>query len=189
VAGTPKAFGFDAQTKTFTLTYTTGRAGGGRLAPGAETEIAVPARQYPKGYAVAVRGANVRHRPGDGMLRMTNCPSAPEVSVKITPGNGVTDTCALPAGVGVRPGRGGGPALRLSVRPRRATAGRTTRFRFQVTGGSGARIRFGGKRASTNRRGRASLRVRFRRPGRRVARATARGAKPARVSVRVVRAR
>jgi endoglycosylceramidase len=190
VAGTPKAFGFDAQSKTFTLRYTTARAGGGKLAPGAETEIAVPARQYPTGYALEVRGANARYRPGDGMVRMTNCPGTTEVSVKITPGNGVSDTCALPAGVGTRPpGRGTRPALGLTVRPRRATAGRTTRFRFQVRGASGATIRFGGKRRRTDRRGKASLRVRFRHPGRRFARATARGAKTARVSVRIVRAR
>ena len=63
---------------------------------------------------------------------------------------------------------------RLSVRPRRLRAGRRTRLRFHATvlrGGRrsplrGATIRFAGRRARTDRRGRASLVVRPRRTGR-----------------------
>ena len=59
--------------------------------------------------------------------------------------------------------------LRLSVRPRAATVGRRTRFRFKVsTGGrgvAGAKIRFAGRRLRTNGHGRASLVRTLPRPG------------------------
>ena len=68
---------------------------------------------------------------------------------------------------------GKAPKLRVRVRPRRVRPGRTVRFRFRVTAVvdglvrrvSGVRIRFAGHRRRTNRRGRASIAVRFRRAG------------------------
>ena len=98
-----------------------------------------------------------------------------------------------------RPPVAGGPgsvvteplvALRLSVRPRLATVGRRTRFRFRVTARGvpvrGARVSLGGKSARTGRRGRAVLRVRFRRAGQRTARAKRAGYRSAKrvISVR-----
>jgi S-formylglutathione hydrolase FrmB len=86
-----------------------------------------------------------------------------------------------------------GCRIRLAVRPRRARPGRRTRFRFRTTivrDGSRlplrrALIRLAGRRVRTDRRGRASLTVRFRRPGRRRARASRRGFIAATVAVRV----
>jgi sugar lactone lactonase YvrE len=87
--------------------------------------------------------------------------------------------------------------IALSVRPKRAVAGRRTRFRFTVYrlhGGkrsrlAGARVRLGGKSATTGRRGRARLTLRFRHGGRHAARASKRGLTPAEKTVTVVRLR
>jgi hypothetical protein len=81
--------------------------------------------------------------------------------------------------------------LRLSVTPRRAQAGRRTRFRLRATarvagarsGVRGAIVRLGGRRAGTDRRGRASLEVTLRRPGVHRARASRRGFTSGRVRV------
>jgi hypothetical protein len=86
------------------------------------------------------------------------------------------------------------PRLRLTVRPRRVRTGRRVRFRFRVTkrvsGRAGpvrrALVRFAGKRARTDRRGRARIVKRFRAAGRRRARASKRAHRPAGVVVRVV---
>jgi sugar lactone lactonase YvrE len=102
---------------------------------------------------------------------------------------------------GSTPGGSGGPKRRdriaLTVRPKRAVAGRRTRFRFtayRVHNGKrarlpGAHVRFGGKRATTGRRGRAGLTLRFRHPGRKRARATRKGLVSATTVVRVRHAR
>ena len=86
-------------------------------------------------------------------------------------------------------GAGKKPLLRLAVRPRGATAGRRVRFRFRTSAAgkpvSGVRIRLGGRSAHTNRRGRAALKLRFRHAGRRTARATKPGYRPARRTVLV----
>ncbi|MEA2421493.1 MAG: hypothetical protein QOF55_592 [Thermoleophilaceae bacterium] len=102
-------------------------------------------------------------------------------------------------GGGTNSGNNGGegkkPLLRLSVRPRRARAGRLVRFRFTAYAVKGARrvrlghvrVRLGGRSALTNRQGRAGITLRFRRPGRRIARAAKSGYAPAAKAVRVVR--
>ncbi len=92
-----------------------------------------------------------------------------------------------------RRGRGRG-AMRLAVRPRRVRVGKRTRFHFRLTTRRGGRpvhralIRFARKRVRTNRRGRATIVVRFSRPGRHRARATKRGLRTATARVRVLRA-
>ena len=74
--------------------------------------------------------------------------------------------------------------LRIDIRPHYARVGRLARFRFFVTrrrGGAavqGARVRFGGRSAVTDARGRAALRVRPRRPGLLQARVTGPGFRP-----------
>jgi hypothetical protein len=83
----------------------------------------------------------------------------------------------------------------LSVRPKSAVAGKRTRFRFTVyavrdgkrTRLARAKVRLGGKSVKTNRRGRAGLTVRFRRPGRKTARASKRGFSAAAKRVRIRR--
>jgi sugar lactone lactonase YvrE len=102
------------------------------------------------------------------------------------------------------PSTGGGGSLggpdtatrvALSVRPKSAVAGRRTRFRFTVyaisgvrrTRLEGARVRLGGKSATTNKRGRAGITVRFRRAGNKAARASKSGLTQAAKRVRVRR--
>jgi hypothetical protein len=65
------------------------------------------------------------------------------------------------------------PAIRLSIRPRRVEAGTATRVRLRTTvvqAGrrlplAGATVRVARRKATTNERGRASLRIRLARPG------------------------
>ena len=83
--------------------------------------------------------------------------------------------------------------IRLAVTPRRAIAGRKTRFAFRasaIVAGRrewvrGARITFAGARAVTAADGRASLTRRLRRHGTMVARATAPSLRAGRATVRV----
>lgn len=83
------------------------------------------------------------------------------------------------------------PRARLRVAPRRVRARRTVRLRFRALGPArcrrGATVHVAGRRVRTNRRGRASLRVRFRRPGRRIARITKRGCRSTRTRVFVLK--
>jgi hypothetical protein len=81
------------------------------------------------------------------------------------------------------------PHLRISVHPRRVKAGKRISFRFRVTALSKpvrrALVRFAGKRARTNRRGRARITVRLGRRGRRGARVSLPGMLPGLAAVRV----
>jgi sugar lactone lactonase YvrE len=82
------------------------------------------------------------------------------------------------------------PRLRAEVRPRRATAGRRTCFRFRVRGRRGrpvrgARVHFAGRRRTTNRLGQARVCVRFGNPGLKRGRVTKGGFRPATVRVRL----
>ena len=89
------------------------------------------------------------------------------------------------------------PRLRVGVRPRRAVSGRPVRLRVTVRVRSGERVRLvrgatvrtGGRRARTGRRGRATLRVRYMRPGRHRITAQARGFRRGRATVRVLSSR
>jgi S-formylglutathione hydrolase FrmB len=86
-----------------------------------------------------------------------------------------------------------GCTLHLRVRPRATRAGRLRRFRFRVWVVRGerrmpvrrARIRVRGKRVRTNRRGLASMRLRFHRRGRYRVRAARRGLHGATTYIRV----
>jgi endoglycosylceramidase len=190
VAGTPSDYGFDPQSRRFALSYATRRANGsGRFVPEAETEITMPRRQYPSGYAVQVRGGAIASRPGESVLRVSACPGADRISVTVTPQGATEQSCPPPAGAVVR--------LRLSVSPRKVRAGERVRLRFFVRAGAGratrpvqgAVLRIAGARARTDRRGRATVRMRFTRPGRRIATATATGFRAARATVRVLASR
>jgi hypothetical protein len=79
---------------------------------------------------------------------------------------------------------------RLRVRPRRPLAGKRQLFHFRLTSTVaacrfGATVRFGGRKARTNRRGRADLELRLHHPGKRVAVAKAPGCPPAKAPVHV----
>ncbi|MEA2466585.1 MAG: hypothetical protein QOJ57_711 [Thermoleophilaceae bacterium] len=116
-------------------------------------------------------------------------PGWPEKRLYVTSFDGTVRELTSPPSAGPGNGNGNGvnngggekkPLIRLSLRPKRAVAGRSVRFRFTtyaIRGGkrvrlARVRIRLGGKSARTNRRGRAGITVRFRTPGTKRARAT-----------------
>jgi hypothetical protein len=89
------------------------------------------------------------------------------------------------------PGRGDQRRLRLAVRPRRVRAGRRVRLRFRVRSNApicvlGAKVRIGRHRVNVNRRGRATMRLRFRRRGIRRARVSKAGCRRATARIRVL---
>jgi endoglycosylceramidase len=178
VSGTPQGWSFDAATRSFSAGYDTARADGrGRFPAYARTEIALPPRAFGDGYAVEVDGGAIVSGPGAPVLRIAACPGAAEVSVLVRPAGARFESCALPAT----------PSLRLTVAPRLVKAGRPATLRFLVRAAGrpvrGASVRFAGRRARTDRRGRATLRLRLHRPGRRTAVASAPGHHPARATV------
>jgi uncharacterized protein len=86
------------------------------------------------------------------------------------------------------------PSMRLTITPRRIVAGASRRLRIRVRSAAasctlGAIVRVAGRRLRTDTRGRWSLTLRIRRPGRYDARATKRGCRGGRASLRVVRRR
>ena len=83
VAGTPLSWSFSAG--VFRLQYSTVRAGSiARFPAGSETDIAVPAIQYPSGYHVTVTGAHVVSPPGAARLRVLSTPGATAVTVTVS---------------------------------------------------------------------------------------------------------
>jgi endoglycosylceramidase len=189
VAGTPESWSFDPASKKFSLAYSTRQpgSGGASFAPGAETEIAVPRRQYPSGYAPDVRGGSIRSAPGAAVLRIAACPGADRVAVTVVPSGTPQSSCAPPP----RSGRTARARLRVSLSPRVVRVGRRVTVRVRVLAGRapvrGAVVRLGGRRVVTGRSGRATLRLRFGHSGRRKATARARGYRQGRATLRVVR--
>src|SRR3954470_5078725 len=107
----------------------------------------------------------------------------------------LTPPPAKPGGGSGNSGNNGGvkkPRIRMSIRPGHPLAGRRVRFHFVTSAKGkplvGVRVRFAGKSGRTNSRGRAHLTLRFRHAGRKTARATKPGYRPARKTV-LVRAR
>jgi endoglycosylceramidase len=85
VAGTPTAWSF--RSGVFRLAYSTLRADGlARFGAGAQTEIAVPAVQFPTGYHVSVSGATVISAPNAPVLRLAALPGAGTVQVVVSAG-------------------------------------------------------------------------------------------------------
>ena len=191
VAGTPKSYDYDSAKRTFTLDYSTARAGGGSFASRADTQVFVPARHYPRGYDVTVQGGQAISRPNDEALRIRSCTGRREVKVRVTPGLGAQSAdCRAPGAAAARLAR---LKIRLTVKPRRVRTGRLTRFRFRATVRGhalrSATVRFGRRRVHTDRRGRAVLRVRVHHSGRHVARVSKRGYRSGRVTIRAKRRR
>jgi len=77
IAGVPKALSFDASSKIFSLTFTPGAS--------AVTEIFVPQRQYPNGYAATVTGGSAAAGAQDSLVNVTPDPGATEVHVELRP--------------------------------------------------------------------------------------------------------
>jgi endoglycosylceramidase len=59
--------------------------GHGRFAAGSQTEVAVPAIQYPDGYHAQVSGAVVASAPNASTLRLLSRVGATAVTVTLTP--------------------------------------------------------------------------------------------------------
>ncbi len=85
IAGTPESFGFDPGSRTFRLRYATKPVRGADLRSSL-TQVAIPRRQYPRGYTVRARGAKVVSPPGARRLKLVTCRGADQVRVKVTPG-------------------------------------------------------------------------------------------------------
>jgi endoglycosylceramidase len=86
ISGTPLSWGFDRETRTFSLRYSTLSADGTHpFRAGSVTQIAAPKLAYPAGYAVQVSGGKAVSKPGAALLRIASCPAASEVAVTAAP--------------------------------------------------------------------------------------------------------
>ncbi|MEO9220571.1 MAG: endoglycoceramidase, partial [Mycobacteriaceae bacterium] len=86
VAGIPQKYGFDRATSTFTLQYSSMRASGeGAFPAGAVTTIATPPGQYPHGYQVTARGAQVVSTANAPVLALAADPGATTIDVAVRP--------------------------------------------------------------------------------------------------------
>ena len=87
VSGTPGKSAFDSASRRFRFSYRTKHADGkGRFDPGSITEVVAPAVQYPKGYRVRAKGAEVVSKPGAPVLELARREGAKVVKVDIRPG-------------------------------------------------------------------------------------------------------
>jgi endoglycosylceramidase len=85
VAGTPRSFSFDPDTRVFELTYATTAPDGSKTARRVRTEVRVPTINFPDGYAVDVEGASVTSRADAGVLELKRDARASRVVVSVTP--------------------------------------------------------------------------------------------------------
>jgi endoglycosylceramidase len=94
VSGTPLAWGFNRESRIFTLKYSPLSAGGNSaFHAGSVTEIAAPKLSYPGGYGVQVSGGKALSKPGTKVLRVASCPGATEISVTAAPGIAPSQGC------------------------------------------------------------------------------------------------
>jgi len=141
VAGTPESWSY--ADGTFKARWTAGKG---------SSEIVLPARVYPSGYAAQVQGGMITSAKGDRLLRVRAC--APEVAVTVTRTGKTSATC--------KP-----PPLAVNVTPQRVRAGKRVRLTISVRPAvKGAVVRVAGRRARTNATGVARLSVRFSHAGR-----------------------
>jgi endoglycosylceramidase len=149
VAGTPESWSY--ADGTFAARWST-VGPDGRAATG-DSEIVVPARAYPAGYAAQVQGGSIVSAKGDRQLRVAACTGVPEVAVTVTRKGATRATC--------KP-----PPLLVSVKPMRVKAGKRVRLTVTVRPAlMGATVRIGGRRARTGKAGRVRIRTRFARRG------------------------
>ncbi len=85
VSGTPQGWRFDRARRIFTLAYSSARLGGGRFGSGSESEVAVPRRQYPRGYHVEIAGAGVRSAFAAPLLLLRSARGANRIEVRLSP--------------------------------------------------------------------------------------------------------
>jgi endoglycosylceramidase len=153
VAGTPESWSY--ADGTFAARWSTTRVGGDGISGAAkgDSEIVVPVRAYPAGYAAQVQGGAIVSAKGDRLLRVAACRGVPEVAVTVTRKGRTRATC--------KP-----PPLLVSVTPTRVKVGKRVRLTVAVRPAlAGASVRVGRRRARTSRSGRARIRARFARRG------------------------
>jgi glycosyl hydrolase family 5 len=190
IAGTPDSWAFDPDTHQFTFGYDPRQRvdGSGPFGFGAQTEVVVPERQYPGGYAADVRGGAIVSRPGARVLRIQACSAADVVFLTLVRGTGPPQSsCA------VRQPFNALTKLGVSVSPKKVRVRRKVKVKVLVRVGPqrkivrGAVVRLAGRRAVTNRSGRAVFKIRFRHPGKRTVLARARRYEAGKATLRVVR--
>ena len=85
IAGTPLAYNYNRKTATMTLTYRPRAVPGAKLSPVALTQVFIPAREYPNGYKLKVRGARIVSRPTWPWLELAAQRGASKVTFTVTP--------------------------------------------------------------------------------------------------------
>ncbi len=86
VAGTPTGWSWDRAVRRFALSYATAPVDG-PLAPGAVTEVWIPARHFPGGYDVVdMHGGQVTSAANAELLQVATLPGATTVSFAVVPG-------------------------------------------------------------------------------------------------------
>jgi endoglycosylceramidase len=190
ISGKPDSWAFDPETHRFTFGYDPRQRvdGAAPFGFGSQSEIVIPARQYPSGYSADVRGGAIVSAPGARVLRIAACSAADVVFVTVVRGSGpAQSSCA------VRPPFNAITPLGLSLSPKKVRVRRRVTVKVVVRAGPkrkvvrGAVVRLAGRRAVTGRSGRAVFRIRFRHTGRRKVVARARGYEAGRARLRVVR--
>jgi endoglycosylceramidase len=142
VAGTPESWSYGDG--TFRARW---------IARKGESEITLPARVYPNGYAAQVQGGSITSAKGARLLRVRACTGSPEVAVTVTRTGATRSTCKPPPFV-------------VKLKPKHVRA--RVRVRVTITvrpAVKGALVRAGGRRARTDAKGVARVRVRAARPG------------------------
>jgi endoglycosylceramidase len=84
ISGTPNSFSF--KNGIFTFSYSTQKAdGSGSFPAGAQTDISMPAIEFPNGYQVSVTGGQVVSAPNAPVLVITSNDGASTVNVVVSP--------------------------------------------------------------------------------------------------------
>jgi endoglycosylceramidase len=105
IAGTPRSWGFDASTRTFTLQYSSIRAAGRRRFPARSvTEVATPSLVYGGRYSTQVSGGAIVSKRRASVLQIGACRGARTITVTVRPGGRNRSSCRLGAPAGRRRG-------------------------------------------------------------------------------------
>ena len=86
IAGTPRSWSFDRETREFRAEWSTARAGGGpRFGRRAVSDVFLGRLHYPRGYRVQVRGARRVSQRGARVLRLRTRRGAERVTLRVRP--------------------------------------------------------------------------------------------------------
>jgi endoglycosylceramidase len=83
IAGTPRSFGYDRETRRFSLRFST-RLLDGRRAGGRQSEVFVPRLHYGRSYRVSIAGGELVGGLGTQLFRLRACAGAAEVTVRVS---------------------------------------------------------------------------------------------------------